>query len=365
MDRELLVLRLMIRLIELKGQFLKELCDNTFSGSDNEDANEHIEKVLEIVDLFHIHEEVILFYKGLDVPTRQIHDSKGAIPTMKAADAKKAIQDMADHPQKWHNRTSTRTRSTVTFNELAVIQTQLNNLGKEIKKVNEREVPFPQGGRYRATALGFYQRDNGNPSYQERRQTMEELLSKIMADSAKRHDENSNLIKEIQAATDVAIRNQGASIKSLENQIGQMIKELATIKRPKGIAKNVLVGIDKFIFPIDFVVLDMPEDIKVPLILGRPFLSTTHAKIDVLKRKISLRVGDDKIVFKSDKATSNIIKRVYALRLRERMELDLEARLTAKALILNRSLDLTYGDYIELNDLNKPLELRRNQVEIK
>ncbi|GKB15533.1 putative reverse transcriptase domain-containing protein [Tanacetum coccineum] len=38
---------------ELKGQFLKELRENTFSGSDNEDANEHIEKVLEIVDLFH------------------------------------------------------------------------------------------------------------------------------------------------------------------------------------------------------------------------------------------------------------------------------------------------------------------------
>nr|GEZ97941.1 hypothetical protein [Tanacetum cinerariifolium] len=39
---------------ELKGQFLKELCDNTFSGSEHKDANEHIEKVLEIVDLFHI-----------------------------------------------------------------------------------------------------------------------------------------------------------------------------------------------------------------------------------------------------------------------------------------------------------------------
>ncbi|GKB50157.1 hypothetical protein Tco_0900910 [Tanacetum coccineum] len=39
---------------ELKGQFLKELRDNTFSGSDHEDANEHIEKVLEIVDLFYI-----------------------------------------------------------------------------------------------------------------------------------------------------------------------------------------------------------------------------------------------------------------------------------------------------------------------
>ncbi|GKE92633.1 hypothetical protein Tco_1573728, partial [Tanacetum coccineum] len=39
---------------ELKGQFLKELRINTFSGSDHEDANKHIEKVLEIVDLFHI-----------------------------------------------------------------------------------------------------------------------------------------------------------------------------------------------------------------------------------------------------------------------------------------------------------------------
>ncbi|GJU44566.1 hypothetical protein Tco_1201832 [Tanacetum coccineum] len=39
---------------ELKGQFLKELRDNTFSGLDHEDANEHIEKVLEIIDLFHI-----------------------------------------------------------------------------------------------------------------------------------------------------------------------------------------------------------------------------------------------------------------------------------------------------------------------
>nr|GEU88029.1 zinc finger BED domain-containing protein RICESLEEPER 2-like [Tanacetum cinerariifolium] len=83
--------------------------------------------------------------------------------------------------------------------------------------------------------------------------------------------------------------------------------------------ENVLVGIDKFVFLVDFIVLDMPEDIKTPLILGRPFLSTAHAKIDVFKRKITLRVGNDKVVFKSDKPTSNIIKRVYALSLREKL----------------------------------------------
>ncbi|GJS74132.1 hypothetical protein Tco_0706973 [Tanacetum coccineum] len=158
-------------------------------------------------------EEEILFYKGLDVPTRQILDFKCVIPSMKAADTKKAIQDMAEHSQKWHNGTSTRTRSIDTSDGLAAIQAQLNNLGREIKKVNEKVyaaqvgcescggphytkdyplkeegktleeayytqfgVPFPQGGRYRAAASGLYQRDNGNPSYQERRQTMEESL---------------------------------------------------------------------------------------------------------------------------------------------------------------------------------------------
>ncbi|GKB00749.1 hypothetical protein Tco_0828742 [Tanacetum coccineum] len=71
---------------ELKGKFLKELCDNTFSGSEHEDANKHIEKVLEIVDLF----------------------------------------------------TSQKTKSTKTSDGLAAIQAQLNNLGREIKKVNEK-----------------------------------------------------------------------------------------------------------------------------------------------------------------------------------------------------------------------------------
>ncbi|GJX07396.1 hypothetical protein Tco_0195328 [Tanacetum coccineum] len=158
---------------ELKGQFLKELRENTFSGSNNEDANKHIEKVLEIVDLFHKIEEinnfqqepdetlyqawerfkellmkcpqhylteiqeVILFYDGLDIPTRQILDSRGVIPTMITADAKTAIQEMAEYSQKWHNGTS-KERSIETSDGLAAIQAQLNNLGREIKKVNEK-----------------------------------------------------------------------------------------------------------------------------------------------------------------------------------------------------------------------------------
>nr|GEW32663.1 hypothetical protein [Tanacetum cinerariifolium] len=91
----------------------------------------------------------------------------------------------------------------------------------------------------------------------------------------------------------------------------KLIVELAnrTKKHPKGIAKNVLVGNDKFVFPVDFIVLDMPEDIKVLLILGRPFLPTAHAKIDVFERKIDLRIRNEKIMFKSDNPTSNMVKK--------------------------------------------------------
>ncbi|GKC15727.1 hypothetical protein Tco_1012509 [Tanacetum coccineum] len=82
-------------------------------------------------------QEVIFFYNGLDVPTRQILDSRGAVQTKTTADAKTTIQEMAEYSQKWHNGTS-RGRSTKTSDRLAAIQAQLNNLGREIKKVNEK-----------------------------------------------------------------------------------------------------------------------------------------------------------------------------------------------------------------------------------
>ncbi|GKB03781.1 reverse transcriptase domain-containing protein [Tanacetum coccineum] len=66
---------------------------------------------------------------------------------------------------------------------------------------------------------------------------------------------------------------------------------------PRGIAENVIIKIDKFIFPLDFVVLDMKEDHKIPIILGRLFLATAHAMIDVFNKKISFEVGNETITF--------------------------------------------------------------------
>ena len=66
---------------------------------------------------------------------------------------------------------------------------------------------------------------------------------------------------------------------------------------PKGIIEDVLVKVDKFIFPVDFIVLDMEEDKATSIILGRPFLATGQALIDVKKGELTLRVGDDQVKF--------------------------------------------------------------------
>ncbi|GJR61648.1 hypothetical protein Tco_1503810 [Tanacetum coccineum] len=132
-------------------------------------------------------EEVILFYNGIDVPTRQILDSKGVIPSKIVVDSKIAIQEMAEYSQKWHNGTSSRTGKYKTFEGYAT--SKLTQQSRTRNKESKCESVF-------------------------------------CLESAKRHKENSNIIKEIRASTDAAIRNQGALIKILEIQIGQMSKVL-------------------------------------------------------------------------------------------------------------------------------------------
>ena len=65
----------------------------------------------------------------------------------------------------------------------------------------------------------------------------------------------------------------------------------------EGILEDVLIKVGKFIFPVDFVVIDIEEDKKFPLLLGRPFLTTRAALIDVKKRELTLKVRDEKLHF--------------------------------------------------------------------
>ena len=61
--------------------------------------------------------------------------------------------------------------------------------------------------------------------------------------------------------------------------------------------EDVLVKVDKLIFPADFVILDFEEDKKIPIILGRPFLATGRTLIDVQKGELTMRVQDQNVTF--------------------------------------------------------------------
>ena len=68
-------------------------------------------------------------------------------------------------------------------------------------------------------------------------------------------------------------------------------------QHPRGIIENALIKVGKFIFPADFVILDMEEDDTVPIILSRPFLATGKAQINVQDGELKLRVQGDGVTF--------------------------------------------------------------------
>ncbi|XP_071928013.1 uncharacterized protein [Coffea arabica] len=70
-----------------------------------------------------------------------------------------------------------------------------------------------------------------------------------------------------------------------------------SIRYPLGVLENVLIKVQKFIIPVDFVVLDMEEDISMPIILGRPFLATAGTIIDVKNGKLKFQVGEEEVEF--------------------------------------------------------------------
>nr|GEV29427.1 hypothetical protein [Tanacetum cinerariifolium] len=376
---------------ELKGQFLKELRDNTFSGSDHEDANEHIEKVLEIFDLFHIPnitqdrvmfrafpmsltrvkiEEINNFQQE---PDETLYQAWERLKELLIKCPQHYLTKMQEPSKKWLNTFKNGTTEHLGQEVLKLLLDwlQFKNNSTILERKSRRQIKSHLNGYYYEEKKGSY-----GPKFLEANSYEASHIDNFIP--RKEKDPRSFTLPCYinNVRFDNALADLGASVSVMplsaylclglgELAHTKLTVELAdmTVKYPKRVAKNVLVGIGKFVFPVDFKILDMHEDVKVPLILGSPFLSTAHDKIDVFKRKITLRVGDEKIIFKSVKPASSLIKRVYMLILREIIELDLEGRLLGETLVLNGSLDPLYGYYIELNDLNEPLELRRDQVD--
>ncbi|XP_021985639.1 uncharacterized protein LOC110881795 [Helianthus annuus] len=117
-----------------------------------------------------------------------------------------------------------------------------------------------------------------------------------------------------------------------------------SVKHPRGIVENLLVKVDKFVFPADFVILDMEADENVPLILGRPFLNTAKALIDVFLGTITLRAGEESVIFKvmNSRGPSDRVEAVSSVRECEKDEKDEEKVMSDPS--LEKVIGLKCGD---------------------
>ncbi|XP_014524467.1 uncharacterized protein LOC106780684 [Vigna radiata var. radiata] len=78
-----------------------------------------------------------------------------------------------------------------------------------------------------------------------------------------------------------------------------------SLKYPSGVVEDVLVKVDKFLFRVDFVIMEMEENGDVPLILGIPFMKTARVLIDVENGKLKVGVQDEEVNFDVFKAMSH------------------------------------------------------------
>ncbi|XP_057996500.1 uncharacterized protein LOC131175843 [Hevea brasiliensis] len=87
-----------------------------------------------------------------------------------------------------------------------------------------------------------------------------------------------------------------------------------SVKYPVGILENIPIKVGKFFIPVDFVILEMEEDVQIPTILGRPFLATSRAIIDVKNGRLTLKVGEEEVEFNLLKAIKHKLKPNECLR---------------------------------------------------
>ncbi|WRX08578.1 Retrotransposon gag domain - like 5 [Theobroma cacao] len=296
--------------------------------------------------------QVQTFYNGLLGPFRTTIDSatKGALMSKSIDEAYDLLKEIASNNYQWPSE-RLGTRKITRIHELDVINivsTQLASLAKKIDKLSVNVVQnsfmtcefsgeghsndnYPiysescqfvgnrqQNNRYSNTynpgwrnhpnfSLNNNQwssstaKSNFPPGFPskalmlEKKPSMEDMFMQFMTKTDAFTTKTDAFITKTDAfmiRIDASIQNQAASVRNLEIQAGQLASALNT--KPQ---------VEHLYIPVDFIVVKIEDDFEIPLILGRLFLATVEAIIDVKNGKITFRVGEEQVVFNLFNAT--------------------------------------------------------------
>ncbi|XP_047175601.1 uncharacterized protein LOC124843026 [Vigna umbellata] len=112
---------------------------------------------------------------------------------------------------------------------------------------------------------------------------------------------------DLEASINLMSLSMFEKIKGLELKPTRMTLQIAdrSLKYPYGVAEDVLMKVDKFLFPVDFVIMEMEEDVNVSLILRRPFMKIARVLIELENDKLKVRVQDEEVNFNVFEAMSH------------------------------------------------------------
>ncbi|GKD04862.1 retrovirus-related pol polyprotein from transposon TNT 1-94 [Tanacetum coccineum] len=297
---------------EIKGQFIKELRYNTFTDTKGEDAYEHMQRSKRWEDKIpagqsihrtfstkHLFKSIVLHRKLPRNWKRSLISSKIWM--------KHCImlgKDVGDHSQKWHDRATTRQRCSDSSDDIVAIINKLDNLGCDVKKLKENVHAIQVGCKiYEGIDKTKECPLNDEEIRVEEEQREEEQESTVRFNArcsavlqnqlpAKEKDLGSFILPCLIGSLNAsdALDDLGASIRVMPffmfkrlglvnlKPVNMLIEmEDKSMQASKGIVEDVLVKIDKFIFLVDFVILDKVEDDKVTIILGQSMLATALA----------------------------------------------------------------------------------------
>ncbi|KAH9802442.1 hypothetical protein KPL71_001386 [Citrus sinensis] len=287
------------------------------------------------------------FYNGLNPSTRLMVDASanGALLSKSYTEAYEILERIANNNYQWpltRQPVAKGTAGVHNIDAITALSAQVTSLTNMVKAMTSAPAVVKQVAELSCVYCGEeHDFDNcpGNPAsvnYSQRQKHInQDPITSLEA-----------LIKEYIAKNEVIVQSQVVSLRNLENQMGQLATAMSSKIQgslpsntedprregkehcklgvgecrpitvtlqladrshayPEGKIKDVLVKVDKFIFPVDFIILDFEADKEVPIILGKPFLATGKTLIDVQKGELTMRVNDQQVTFNVLEAMKN------------------------------------------------------------
>nr|GEW94064.1 hypothetical protein [Tanacetum cinerariifolium] len=286
---------------EIKSQFMRELREDTFSGNKNDDAYEHVERVLDIVSLFNIsgvtHDAVMLRV----FPITLIEAVKRYCPPSKTAKQLEEIHNFKKEGDETLYQALERRRvSNDSSTGITAIKNKLDNLGRDMKKLKDNMHAIQVGcDKCRGAYL------NKECPLHEEVKSVEDVKYGEFGRPLPNNNKNG-------ARYHVGLPGYHTRIMTQIKQLEKDYKAKATNEVP-----NSSAGQCKAIFANDkALTVKASCNLSEMTILGRPFLATIHAQIDAFHGEISLGVGEDWAIFDMNgKAhhSTTLVEKVYMI----------------------------------------------------